>query len=60
LAGDASFRPAINIISDDLHAGDIRQAMGEIASYHKKGWFSLVHAGCMSFSLSLAFLLSSV
>ncbi len=36
LAGDASFRPPIIIRFHDLHVGDIRRAMGEIASYHKR------------------------
>jgi hypothetical protein len=34
LASDACFRPPITIKSHDLHAGDIRGAMGEIASSH--------------------------
>jgi hypothetical protein len=34
--GDACFRPPIIIKSHDLHASDIRRAMGEITSYHKK------------------------
>jgi hypothetical protein len=34
LAGDACSRPAIK--SHDLHGGDIRGAMGEIASCHKR------------------------
>jgi len=46
LAGDAFFRPAINIRSHDLHAGDIREAMGEIASYHERGWFSPCVGSC--------------
>jgi hypothetical protein len=29
-------RPHITIRSHDLHVGDIRGAMGEIASYHKR------------------------
>jgi hypothetical protein len=31
LAGDVCFRPPITIKSHDLHVGDIRRAMGEIA-----------------------------
>jgi len=35
-------KPPITIKSHDLHACDIRGAMGEIVSYHKKGFtFSL-------------------
>jgi len=40
LACDACFRPPTTIKSHDLHAGDIRGAMGEIASYHKRDWLS--------------------
>ncbi len=40
LAGDACSRPFITIISHDLHAGDIRRAMGEIISYHERDLFS--------------------
>ncbi len=36
LAGDAYSRPPITIRSHDLHASDIRGAMGEIASYHER------------------------
>jgi hypothetical protein len=36
LAGDVCSRPPTITISHDLHANDIRGAMGEIASYHKK------------------------
>jgi hypothetical protein len=36
LTSDACFRPLINIKSHNLHADDIRRAVGEIASYHKK------------------------
>jgi len=39
--GDARFRPCITIKSHDLHVGDIKGAMGEITSYHKKDKFSL-------------------
>ncbi len=35
LTGDACSRPPINIKPHDLHVGDIRGAVGEIASYHK-------------------------
>jgi hypothetical protein len=34
--GDACFKPPITIRSHDLHAGDIRGAVGEIASYHDR------------------------
>jgi hypothetical protein len=37
---DACFRPSTTIKSHNLHVGDIRGAMGEIASYHKKEWLS--------------------
>ncbi len=36
LAYDVSSRPPIIIRSHDLNAGDIKGAMGEIASYHNK------------------------
>jgi len=36
LAGDACFKPPINVKSHDLHVGDIRRAVGEIASYHER------------------------
>jgi hypothetical protein len=36
VVGDACSRPPILIRFHDLHANDIRGAMGEIASYHKK------------------------
>jgi hypothetical protein len=36
LAGDVCFRPFTTIKSHDLHVGDIREAMGEIVSYHKR------------------------
>jgi hypothetical protein len=36
LVGDACSRPPFTIRSHDLHAGDIRGAMGEIASYHER------------------------
>jgi hypothetical protein len=38
LACDACFRLPIIIKSHNLHARDIRGAMGEIASYHKRDW----------------------
>jgi hypothetical protein len=36
LAGDVCSRPPITVKSHDLHAGDIKGAMGEIASYHDR------------------------
>jgi hypothetical protein len=36
LVGDACSRPPITIKSHDLHAGDIKGAMGETSSYHKR------------------------
>jgi len=36
LAGDACFRFPIIIKSHDLHVGDIKGAMREIASYHER------------------------
>jgi hypothetical protein len=36
LASDACSRPPIVIKFHDLHASDIRGAMGEIASYHER------------------------
>ncbi len=35
LVGDVCSRLAIIIRSHDLHVGDIRRIMGEIASYHE-------------------------
>jgi hypothetical protein len=36
LVGDAYSRPSIIIRSHDLHVGDIRGVMGEMASYHER------------------------
>jgi hypothetical protein len=36
LVGDACSRPPITIKSNNFHVGDIRGAVGEIASYHKR------------------------
>jgi len=36
LASDTYSRPPITIRSHDLHASNIKGAMGEIASYHKR------------------------
>jgi hypothetical protein len=36
LASDACSRPPITIKYDDLHAGDIKRALGEIVSCHKR------------------------
>ncbi len=36
LTGDAYYRPATTIRSHDLHVDNIKGAVGEIASYHKK------------------------
>jgi hypothetical protein len=36
LVGDVCSRPPIIFRYHDLHVGDIRKAMGEITSYHKK------------------------
>jgi hypothetical protein len=58
LASDACSQPPITIRSHNLHASDIKEAMGEIASYHERGTsslFFLVHVVCASFGLSLAF-----
>jgi hypothetical protein len=35
LVGDACCRPPITSQSHNLHAGEIRGAMGEIVSYHE-------------------------
>jgi hypothetical protein len=35
LTGDACCRPPITIRFQDLHAGDIRGVVGEIAPYHE-------------------------
>jgi hypothetical protein len=36
LAGDVCSTPPIIISSHDLHVGDIRRVVGQIASYHKR------------------------
>ncbi len=36
LAGDACSGPPITIRSYDLHAGNIKRALSETASYHEK------------------------
>jgi len=36
LASDVCSKPPITIRSHNLHASDIRKAMGEITSYHKR------------------------
>jgi hypothetical protein len=36
LVGDVYFRPPIIIKFHDLHVGDIRRVVGEIASYHER------------------------
>jgi hypothetical protein len=36
LVGNACSRPPITIRFHDLHAGDIRRAVGEITSYHER------------------------
>jgi len=36
LVGDACLRPPITNRFQDLHVSDIRRAMGEIISYHKR------------------------
>jgi hypothetical protein len=36
LASNVCSRPPITIRSHDLHVGDIKEAMGEITSYHEK------------------------
>jgi hypothetical protein len=59
LARDACSRPPISLRSRNLHVGDIRRAVSEITSYHRRGntfsllWF--LHA-YVSFGLSLTFL----
>jgi hypothetical protein len=52
VAGDACSRPRILIRFHDLHAGDIREVVGEINSYLTRGTSSLpslVITGYMSF-----------
>ncbi len=36
LIGNACYRPPITIRSHDLHEGDIKRAMNDIASYHER------------------------
>jgi hypothetical protein len=58
LTGDACSKPPITIRFHDLHASDIKGAMGEITSYHEGTsffLFFLVFVGWLSFGLSLAF-----
>jgi hypothetical protein len=57
LAKDACSRPPITVRSHNLHACDIRRALGEITSYHKRisSLPSLILVGCVSFGLSLTF-----
>jgi hypothetical protein len=38
LAGDVCSKPPITIRFHDLHASDIKGAMGEITSYHERGY----------------------
>ncbi len=40
LTGDACSKPPTTIRSHDLHVGDVRGAVGEIASYHKRDYLS--------------------
>jgi len=54
LTSDVCFRPLITIKSHNLHACDIRGAMGETTSYHKRDFLFfifLVHVCCSSFGL---------
>jgi hypothetical protein len=57
LAGDVCSRPPIIIRFHDLHVSDIRGAMGEIASYHKRFFifFGFLRVVCL-----LAFLWPSL
>ncbi len=57
LTSDVCSRFLITIKSYNLHVGDIRGVVSEIVSYRKKDYASsfLVHAGYVSFGLSLAF-----
>jgi len=58
LVSDDCSRCPIIIRSHDLHVSNIREAMGEIISYHEMDYLFpsfLVHASCSSFGLSLAF-----
>jgi len=56
--GDACSRPPIIIRFQDLHAGDIKGVVGEIAPYHKGLALSLLWflRALHFFGLSLAFL----
>jgi len=59
LASNACSKPFIIIRFHDLHASNIKKAMGEIISYHERDWLSpffLVFASYVSFGLCLAFL----
>jgi hypothetical protein len=57
LAKNVCSRPPIIIRSHDLHAGDIRRGVDEIASYHKRtsSLPSLIPLGYVSFWPFLAF-----
>ncbi len=60
LASDACSQPPITIRSHNLHASDIKEAMGEIASYHERGTSSLSFSWFMWFVHLLAFLWPSL
>jgi hypothetical protein len=60
LVNDVCSRPPISIISHDLHEGDIRGAMGEIASYHERDSFSPFFFWFMRVIHLLAFLWPSL
>jgi len=60
LAIDACSQPPITIRSHNLHASDIKEAMGEIASYHERGTSSLSFSWFMWFVHLLAFLWPSL
>ncbi len=51
MAKNVCSRPPITIRSHDLHAGDVKRGVGEIASYHgiTNSFPSLVPSGCASF-----------
>jgi hypothetical protein len=56
LVGDACFKLPIITRFHNLHVGNIKAVVGEIASYHERDWLFLFYSyDCMFFGLFLAF-----
>ncbi len=56
MAKDVCYRPPISFRSHDLHACDIKGVVGDTTMKGTNSLPCLVHAGCASVGLSLAFL----